>query len=261
MSLDMLYGVNVETPTVEITSGYPVDWVMEEFPNVTFSLSLAEELSAEVNGSKKTLYGDVDIMTVLLCDLNYDGKREIVSQIKKNDILGVRAYDYANHHCYEYWADYMTYSLNVYDDGVGVVLNSTDGEFISQFGIKLYDDDVMAPLAKYSGFRNVSSDYNTPDAVSNEYLNADPNTPVYATVNGEVIKAVKLHSSMGNCIVILGDDGRYHYYASLGDISANVGDRVTIGQEIGTVGNSGYWALGDGLGVRYTRLSYLLNFD
>lgn len=144
LSLDMLYGVYIETPVAEISSGYPVDWVMEEFPNVTFSVS-ESEIAVDVNGTKQTLYGDVNVNNVFLCDLNGDGKREIVSQIGKNGILGVRAYDYANSHCYEYWADYMTHTLRLLFNGkLGVVLHSTEGEYISDFELgKLDERDAM----------------------------------------------------------------------------------------------------------------------
>ena len=43
----------------------------------------------------------------------------------------------------------------------------------------------------------------------------------------------------GNCILILGDDGYYYYYAHLDSFNCQVGDTVEAGQVIGATGNTG----------------------
>lgn len=70
---------------------------------------------------------------------------------------------------------------------------------------------------------------------------APSGTPIHAVTGGTVVKG--FHNSLGGVVVrIQGDDGNYYYYAHLKEGSTDqlqVGQRVSTGQVIGQVGNSG----------------------
>lgn len=63
-------------------------------------------------------------------------------------------------------------------------------------------------------------------------------TAVVAPVSGEIVKAGDDGGNGGLRIWIKGDDGRFHYLAHMDSIQVN-GGRVQIGQQVGTVGDSG----------------------
>lgn len=261
LTFNMLWGQPVETPVsiiAALSDESPVSWIMEEFPNVTFSADTSG-ISAD-NGAKKQLYADVTVENVLLCDLNGDGRREIISQIKKSgcDTEGIRMYDYANSICYEYWASYMNYTLSRHNNSeLRAVVWSADGESNSEFELgKLYGDELINPVKKYSGFENVSKEYSEFIFV-HEFLNVDADERVCSSVNGEVVDIGEPTDSLtkdwGNYICILGDDGLYYYYGGpdgrmFGDIKVNVGDRVEIGQALARIGYA--------FGVRFARADH-----
>lgn len=65
-------------------------------------------------------------------------------------------------------------------------------------------------------------------------------TPVLAASGGRVVKAVRTNSGLGGLrVTVLGDDGRYYYYAHLNRVDVGVGARVSAGQRLGGVGTSG----------------------
>lgn len=70
---------------------------------------------------------------------------------------------------------------------------------------------------------------------------AEPGTPVRAVVGGRVENLGWLFYS-GWRVGIRGVDGRYWFYAHLQhfDAGLSVGDLVAAGQELGSVGNTGY---------------------
>lgn len=158
LTFNMLWGQPVETPVAiiaELENTGPVSWTMEEFPNVTFSAD-STSINAEKDGKKKLLYKDVTVENVLLCDLNGDGKREIVSQMRKtaDGTVGVRMYDYANGKCYELWADYMNYVLHYYNNELTVDVRSEDYlENISEFGLTGGKLEYIAELVAPDGGR------------------------------------------------------------------------------------------------------------
>ncbi len=126
LTLAMLRGSPVENPVAEIAridGSRSVSWTMAEFPDVTFSAAF-NGIGAEKNGDEMLLFGDVLVENVLLCDLNDDGKCEIIAEIKKNadgyNCAGIRVYDYANDVCHELWADYMHYDLSSYGGTLNV---------------------------------------------------------------------------------------------------------------------------------------------
>lgn len=63
-------------------------------------------------------------------------------------------------------------------------------------------------------------------------------TPVEAATGGWVVYAGTLKVG-GNVVLVLGPKWRYHYYAHLNSIDVDRFDFVSIGEQIGTVGNSG----------------------
>lgn len=158
LTYNMLWGQPVETPVAivaELENTGPVSWTMEEFPNATFSAD-STGINAEKDGKKTSLYKDVTIDNVLLCDLNGDGKREIVSQMRKtaDGTVGVRMYDYANGKCYELWADYMNYVLHYSDNELTVDVRSEDYlEHISEFGLTGGKLEYIAELVAPDGGR------------------------------------------------------------------------------------------------------------
>lgn len=95
-----------------------------------------------------------------------------------------------------------------------------------------------------------------------KYLNADENAAVYSTVNGivdDICADGYYNGGHGNYVAILGDDGKYYYFSALGSVDAELGQRVSAGQQIGTVGTSGTWYLEDGFGVRYAGVDHKLS--
>lgn len=66
------------------------------------------------------------------------------------------------------------------------------------------------------------------------------NSPVYSMVTGTVLYSQYNTGGYGNCIVIKGDDGNSFLYAHLRDLPLfSVGERVTIGQQVGIEGTTG----------------------
>lgn len=79
-----------------------IEFEMDEFPDVKFEWD-SLNLTANENGTKRTLYSGMPIWSVCFCDLNEDGKREIVSGISLGSgIIDDRiiVYDYANSKLY-----------------------------------------------------------------------------------------------------------------------------------------------------------------
>jgi len=71
---------------------------------------------------------------------------------------------------------------------------------------------------------------------------ADRGVPVRAVVTGTVFRANRAESGLGGVYIWMKDaQGNQYYYAHLDQIAPgiNVGTRVTAGQDIGTVGNTG----------------------
>ena len=78
-------------------------------------------------------------------------------------------------------------------------------------------------------------------------LAAEAGTPVMAAADGTVYTVYE-DDRLGHTVVIRHEDGYVTCYASLGeDVAVAPGDQVTLGQKIGTVGNSALLetALGD----------------
>lgn len=76
---------------------------LSEFPGVTFKWDYMN-LLAEENGETRSLYCGMPIWSVYLCDLNYDGKRELISGLSMGSGMvdeRIRVYDYANGKLYE----------------------------------------------------------------------------------------------------------------------------------------------------------------
>ncbi|MED3562240.1 phage tail tape measure protein [Bacillus xiapuensis] len=77
-----------------------------------------------------------------------------------------------------------------------------------------------------------------------------------ANVSGKVIKAGRgkgIDKSYGNAVFIQDENGNIHRYAHLNLVSVKEGDRVTAGQKIGEIGNTGHVVSshGDGSHLHY----------
>ena len=71
-------------------------------------------------------------------------------------------------------------------------------------------------------------------------LAAEAGTPVYAAAAGTVLNVMQQHFSYGKVITIQHEGGWLTRYAHLQDILVQEGQSVQLGEEIGTVGNTGY---------------------
>ncbi|MEX2372112.1 MAG: M23 family metallopeptidase, partial [Bacteroidales bacterium] len=63
-------------------------------------------------------------------------------------------------------------------------------------------------------------------------------TPVFATANGVIVTS-EYHSRYGKLVIIKHQEPFVTLYAHLDDLMVAVGETVKIGQQIGTVGNTG----------------------
>lgn len=110
--------------------------------------------------------------------------------------------------------------------------------------------------------------------------NADLGLPVHAIVSGEVVARISKGdvTGFGNAIIIktakppVPGENLYHRYLHLNSVSVSVGQKVTEGQQIGTVGNTGTtyahlhldtWTDRNGLGVHwnYDKDTQLLSYE
>lgn len=96
-------------------------------------------------------------------------------------------------------------------------------------------------ISDFFGPRDCHPVLKIPSFHSGVDFSATIGTPVLATANGTVVDVEhsQLHVGYGNKIVIKHDDIYQTVYAHLRDIHVSKGDTVIVGQEIGTVGNSG----------------------
>ncbi len=67
---------------------------------------------------------------------------------------------------------------------------------------------------------------------------AKTNEPVFATEAGKVVMA-EFYFGYGNLVKIRHDDGRYTLYAHLNKMNVKKGEKVSAGQRIGGIGNTG----------------------
>ena len=74
-----------------------------------------------------------------------------------------------------------------------------------------------------------------------DLVNNNPNTPIYASADGEVIVAgdANYFDWYGNWVVIKHSDGLYTGYAHLSRVDVSKGSTVTQGQQIGLMGTTG----------------------
>ncbi len=254
LSLDMMYGHTIDNPVAVISRSSDVSWVMEEFPGVTFYAGFLG-ISAEKDGTQTPIYKDVIVYDVMLCDINNDGKREIITQIKKSTDGhdAVRAYDYANGVCYEYSSDEMDNMLRYYNGELSVCVY-TGGTLFTEFELtKPIEEEIavpadkpeglILPLRSFTGYSDLNEKTST-DFPSFYRIGTTKDEPVYAVASGEVIDASGMKIEGFDDVphdytAILGEDGKYYYYGSLGETLVKAGDKVTAGQRIGTAGAYG----------------------
>lgn len=118
---------------------------------------------------------------------------------------------------------------------------------------KLVQEKAQADKVKESGFAspltmtlNVSSGFGSredPTGVSGTQHNGIDFTgtmgeTILAARDGVVVEAA-FGSGQGNCVILQHDNGYYSYYMHLTDISVQVGQTVTVGQQVGTMGTTG----------------------
>lgn len=242
-----------------------VKFTMPEFPGTEFEI---RNMSVLADGEQ--LFGGYPVYNVYLCDLNGDGKREIIScchgtnyKLLESDVIKIC--DYADGGKLYYFADDPFF----YDDHLTI----EDGSLIvvrtTKPGYSTEPEDILQPLT----FDKLEAYYvrpeNAPAPVENydrlddlsrmedsrlfylEYYCENENEPVYSTVNGTVYDA-GYSIAFGNFIVVIGDDGCSYCFGSMKNTEpfVEIGDKVTAGQQIGIVGSTGDWPYGT-VGVRY----------
>ena len=96
-----------------------------------------------------------------------------------------------------------------------------DVQHLSGFGIRLH------PLHKVNKMHQ-GIDFTAPAG-----------TPIQSTGNGKVIKVENKNSGYGRSVTIDHGFGYVSLYAHMKDISVRIGEKVTKGQKIGTIGSTG----------------------
>ena len=112
-----------------------------------------------------------------------------------------------------------------------------------QTGSPLEGEVVAAYAMDALAYNPTTRDWRTHNGID---LAAEAGSPVHAAAEGTVYTVYE-DETMGHTVVIRHQDGYVTCYSSLGDVSVASGDQVTLGQKIGTVGNSALMesALGD----------------
>lgn len=106
------------------------------------------------------------------------------------------------------------------------------------FSVINFTDDWHEPRLRYIGGK-----WQLAGRHEGNDIFAEPGTPVRAVIAGRVERLGWTFYS-GWRVGIRSDDGRYWFYAHLARFAPrlSVGDAVATGQEVGTVGNTGYGA-------------------
>lgn len=108
---------------------------------------------------------------------------------------------------------------------------------------KGYIVPIAAPVTVTSEFGWRTSPINGSQEFHNaiDLVNGNPNTPIYASADGEVVTAgsAQYYDWYGNYTVIKHSDGMYTGYAHQSRVDVSAGDRVTQGQQIGLMGTTG----------------------
>lgn len=73
-----------------------------------------------------------------------------------------------------------------------------------------------------------------------DLVNGNPNTPIFAALDGEVVQAgANYYDWYGNYVVIKHNNGKWTGYAHLSRIDVSVGQKVQKGAQIGLMGTTG----------------------
>ncbi|MGE5377622.1 MAG: M23 family metallopeptidase [Bacteroidota bacterium] len=118
----------------------------------------------------------------------------------------------------------------------------TDGHFLFQRPIHLPDNTEVDPSYRYGSTQNGKRDPHTGVEFVNKF-----GTPVYAAGDGTVIFAAQdkkpvympFPNLYGNLVVIKHEDQLYTLYGHLSKILVQPGQKVSAGEQIGEVGQSG----------------------
>jgi septal ring factor EnvC (AmiA/AmiB activator) len=125
-------------------------------------------------------------------------------------------------------------------DEIEVMANGKSDMFASMPLIAPVRKDYLARnIHLLSGFgRRLHPIYKVPKMHEGIDFTAKRGTPIQASGNGKIIK-VKKSPSYGNYVVISHGYGYETLYAHMQDVQVKVGQEVTRGEQIGTVGNTG----------------------
>ena len=99
--------------------------------------------------------------------------------------------------------------------------------------------DAIHRISDLFGIRKCHPVYKIPSFHSGIDFSAKLGTPVLSTANGIVVDVKYSKKGYGNKVIIEHDNNYRTLYAHLSDIHVSIGDTIDVGEELGTVGNSG----------------------
>lgn len=167
---------------------------------------------------RKQGFGGVNTYSVLE---GYNCSELLIESNKRSDIIGKQ----------------LVFQLHSFDTIISSVIMLDDS---------ILSVPAISPVSPFD-YHRISSDYGmrvhplTGKLLKHDGIDfaARVGKPVYCTGNGVVTIIRKARSGYGNRVTIKHGFGYKTLYAHLHDIMVNVGDTVTRGQKIGTVGNTG----------------------
>ncbi|MBT8221036.1 MAG: M23 family metallopeptidase, partial [Bacteroidia bacterium] len=126
-------------------------------------------------------------------------------------------------------------------DSLLALAKTREEMFASIPSIKPIREDKLArKIRLLSGFgMRIHPVHKTPKHHNGLDFTANTNTPIYATGNGVVVRVENRKTGYGKNIIVNHGYGYKTLYGHMSKINVKVGDKVTKGQEIGLVGNTG----------------------
>ena len=146
--------------------------------------------------------------------------------------------------------EYIDEQKDLYDEILGY---DTSG-YVSNRWTKSYNESGTEVFPLPSGKYRITSCYgprdpiNTPAGTTSNFhdgidLAAEAGTPIYAWKEGVVVASENAYDGYGNYVVVKHSTSTgnvYTLYAHMSRRMANVGDVVEVGDQLGTVGSTGY---------------------
>lgn len=217
----------------------PAEWTMDEFPGIRFRADKTGIFARREDGSESNIAVDSEydqITCVYLYDNDGDGKREIIFEYINKKGMHISRMMSADGSLAEFLTD---------NTGEQAVLD----EIPAHFDIPAVIQGSEYILREHSDYKNENLSYIS----AYDYCNVDENASVVSFGEGEVVAVdaePNYNGGRGRYVAVRDDLGYYYFYSHLSAVSVKVGDKVTVGTQIGIVGNSGRWDVEEnGFGV------------